>query len=279
MKLNNSAAGRAVASNSLASQPFPSKIWQSWRDDSESATDRTAGFSHQWQLINANWRYERITDWNNDAYVQINFNSIIGKLFTRIPDPILKADLLRYLILLHEGGVWADIDVYPIQPISSWIPKEYWSKANLVVGVENDHHKQPIWPGSPYSVQLCQYVVLSKPGHPAIRTLVSKVIDDLTKLLETKPPGSPITFEDVMSTTGPFAFTKAIMEYFEECTGVEHNGDELDNLDAPRLIGDVLVLPRDSFGWLSFDNTHMEGDPMILVKHIFMASWRGTHPG
>ncbi|KAJ4259629.1 hypothetical protein NW762_007559 [Fusarium torreyae] len=260
-------------------EPFPHKIWQSWKDDSENPIDRTVGFPHQWRAANPDWRYERITDTNINAYVLDRFDTNISDVFTSLQDPILKADFLRYLILWREGGVWADIDVYPHQPVSKWVPKPYQEKVNLVIGIENDHHKQPIWPGSPYSVQLCQYSVLAKPSHPAIETVVDQVTQDLKKLLASKQPGEAVSFEDVMATTGPFAFTKVLMDYFKEMTGVEHTGDELDRLAEPRLIGDVLVLPKDSFGWLPQENTHEKGDPNILVEHLFIGSWRDGHPG
>ncbi|KAH7368766.1 initiation-specific alpha-1,6-mannosyltransferase [Plectosphaerella cucumerina] len=262
----------------LTEQQFPSKIWQSWKDDSDDPTNRTIGFPRQWRIVNPGWRYERITDANIDAYVEDNFEDDIADLFVSLQDTILKADLLRYLILLREGGVWADIDVYPHQPISKWIPEEYRSSTNLVIGIENDHHKRPIWPGSPYSVQLCQYTVLAKPGHPIIRALVEQVVHDLRDLPEAGA-GGHTTFEQVMATTGPFAFTKALMGYFTNTTGVEHTGNELTSLEKPRLIGDVLVLPKDSFGWLPQEHTHEQGSEMILVEHLFIGSWRDSHPG
>ncbi|KAH8169664.1 glycosyltransferase sugar-binding region containing DXD motif domain-containing protein [Sarocladium implicatum] len=258
---------------------FPSKIWQSWKDDSEDPTERTKGFPRTWRTINPSWSYERITDAAMNDFVTSRFQSPISTTFTNLTDPILKADFLRYLILLHEGGVWADIDVLPHQPMDDWIPEEYRSDVNLVIGIENDHHKQPIWPKSPYSVQLCQYTVLAKPNHPALKTLVDQVTHGLETLLSNKKPGQAVTFAEVMGTTGPFAFTKALMDYFTEQTGVEHTGDELDRLEEPRLIGDVLVLPKDSFGWLPQEHTHEEGDPMILVEHLFIGSWRDGHPG
>lgn len=256
-----------------------------------------------WRETNPSWRYERLTDANMDSYVRsAGFDPSIADVFGNLTDPILKADFLRYLILLREGGVWADIDVKPHRPVSEWIPETYRGRGpnldadaatsttggvNLVVGIENDHHKKPIWPGSPYSVQLCQYTVLAKPGHPALAALVDKVAEDLRKLANSKTTRSArgasrrgaVTFEEVMATTGPFAFTKALMDYFEEMTGVEHTGDELDRLKEPRLIGDVLVLPKDSFGWLPQEHTHEAGDPMILVEHLFIGSWRQGHPG
>jgi mannosyltransferase OCH1-like enzyme len=211
-----------------------------------------------------------------DAYVSSNFEATVVQVFTSVHDPILKADYLRYLILLREGGVWADVDVLPHRPISEWIPEQYQHSVNLVVGIENDHHKQPIWPNSPYSVQLCQYTLLAKPNHPAMR----KVVDQVTQgLLYTLDRPGRFSFEDVMGTTGPFVFTQILMAYFGEQTGVEHTGDELDRLTEPRLIGDVLVLPKDSFGWLPQDHTHDRGDPSILVEHLFIGSWRDGHPG
>ncbi|KAL6411124.1 hypothetical protein AUP68_04820 [Ilyonectria robusta] len=266
-------------SQSLAAQPFPLKIWQSWKDDAEDPTDRTIGFPHQWRAVNPTWRYERITDANNDVYVRDHFDPAIWGVFKSLKDPILKADFLRYLILFGEGGVWADIDVFPLQPVSKWIPEEYQGNVSLVIGIENDHHKEPIWPGSPYSVQLCQYTVLAKPGHPALKVLVDQVAADLEQLVKSKQPGDDTTFEEVMATTGPFAFTKVMMDYFTNMTSVDHTGDEFDDLQEPRLIGDVLVLPKDSFGWLPQEHTHEKGDAMILVEHLFIGSWRDGHPG
>ncbi|RGP65476.1 hypothetical protein FSPOR_7273 [Fusarium sporotrichioides] len=268
-----------TSATTLKTEAFPHKIWQSWKDDSEDPTERTVGFPHQWRVVNPGWRYERITDANNDAYVLDRFDTNISDVFISLKDPILKADFLRYLILLREGGIWADIDVYPHQPVSKWIPKQYQGSVNLVIGIENDHHKKPIWPGSPYSVQLCQYSVLAKPNHPAIKTVVEQVTGDLKMLFASKKPGEGVSFEEVMSTTGPFAFTKVLMDYFKEMTGTEHTGDELDSLSEPRLIGDVLVLPKDSFGWLPHENTHEKGDPSILVEHLFIGSWRDSHHG
>lgn len=258
-------------------QSFPKKIWQSWKDDADDPTDRTVGFPHRWRMLNPQHRYERLTDANSDAYVKDNFAPDVSDLFLGLTDPILRADFLRYLVMVKEGGLWADIDVLPHQPISSWIPEEYLNVTNLVIGIENDHHKQPIWPDMPYSVQLAQYTILSKPRHPALVRLVRQVRHNLDELL--REPRQRISFEDVMATTGPFVFTKVLMEYFSEVSGKEHTGDELDNLQGPRLIGDVLVLPKDSFGWLPHEHSYENGDASIFVEHLFMGSWRSSHPG
>jgi mannosyltransferase OCH1-like enzyme len=217
-----------------------------------------------------------------DAYVTERFQSTdpnIVDVFTGLKDPILRSDLLRYLILLREGGVWADIDVLPHRPVAEWVPEQYRGRVNLVVGIETDHHKRPVWSGLPYSVVLAQFAVLAKPGHPALRVLVDRVVADLERLMDRKRPGDAITFEDVMATTGPFQFTDVLMQYFKNVTGVEQTGDDMDWMKEPKLIGDVLVLPKDSFGWLPHENTHPKDDPTVLVEHIFISTWRASHPG
>ena len=309
----------------LRARPFPAKIWQSWRDDAEDPTERTVGFPRAWRAANPGHRYERLTDGNAETWVrQAGFATSteeedsggsggVADLFAGLADPILRADLLRYLVMAREGGVWADVDVFPHRPIASWIPAGFRDHdnassvsrsrsgssrtVNLVVGIENDHHGQPIWPGQPYSVQLAQYVMLAKPGHPALEALVDQVCINLRALLESKEKKkqqkqkaagdgqqqqqqhAKTTFEEVMATTGPFAFTRVLMEYFAEVTGTEHTGKELTKLRHPVLIGDVLVLPKDSFGWLPHEHTHEKGHPSILVEHLFMGSWRADHPG
>ncbi|OTB10638.1 glycosyltransferase family 32 protein [Daldinia sp. EC12] len=268
-----------VESEPSPPEGFPRKIWQSWKDDSDDPTDRTVGFPHQWRVVNPQHRYERITDANGETFVAEHLHPATADLFSNFTDPILRADFLRYCVMLIEGGVWADIDVLPHRPISEWVPQQYLDKANLVVGIENDHHKRPIWRGSPYSVQLAQYTILAKPHHPAITKLVDRVKENLEKLFQSKKPGGIVTFEDVMATTGPFAFTEVLMDYFTNATGVKHTGDELDSLREPKLIEDVLVFPKDSFGWLPQEHYLEPGDPGILVEHLFIASWRGSHPG
>jgi alpha 1,6-mannosyltransferase len=101
---------RAARVDRISSEHFPSKIWQSWKDDSENPTPRTNGFPHQWRVLNPSFRYERLTDANMDAYVRARAHRslsdlVISDLFVSLTDPILKAEFLRYLILLYDGGV------------------------------------------------------------------------------------------------------------------------------------------------------------------------------
>jgi alpha 1,6-mannosyltransferase len=82
-----------------------------------------------------------MTDILGDIYVKETFKSRpeIIETYLALPIPILKADLLRYLLLHTEGGIWSDLDVSCEDvPIHDWIPAQYKKEASLVVGWEFD---------------------------------------------------------------------------------------------------------------------------------------------
>lgn len=103
-------------------------------------------------------------------------NTSVKQMWDLMPRFILKADLLRYLLLLNEGGTWSDMDTVPLMhrtnwtkdaiPLSALLPEERGilgrdklaptSPANwdalgalspepvrAVVGIENDPNQNP----------------------------------------------------------------------------------------------------------------------------------------
>lgn len=67
--------------------------------------------------MNSEYKYERLTEETEYAFIQDHFHhdSGIRKTYDLIKnDRILRADFLRYLILLIEGGVYTDVDTLPI---------------------------------------------------------------------------------------------------------------------------------------------------------------------
>ncbi len=56
-----------------------------------------------------------------------------------LPQPVLKADFFRYLILLARGGIYSDIDTTALKSAVEWVPSEVpRSTYGLVVGIEAD---------------------------------------------------------------------------------------------------------------------------------------------
>ena len=98
---------------SLPSTQFPRKIWQTSRTGPAGleADDRKA--IQSWVKINQKHRYEIVTQHSAESYVRDKFphRPDIAETFVDLQDPILRADLIRYLVLLGDGGVYSDLDV------------------------------------------------------------------------------------------------------------------------------------------------------------------------
>ena len=128
---------------------IPQKIWQSWKVDALHFEDRDLDRARTWARKNPNHRYELLTDNNAIPYVQQAFGCGPGGLcrpdivntYNALNDnlKIIQADLLRYIIMYVDGGLWADIDVEAIQSIRTFIPRALDQRdIDMVIGIETD---------------------------------------------------------------------------------------------------------------------------------------------
>jgi mannosyltransferase OCH1-like enzyme len=107
----------------IRSEKFPRKIWQSWKVDPTRFEHRDNERARTWTVKNPGYRYEVLTDDNADQYVEHHFGPLglnrpdIVNVYKSLNAKIIKSDLLRYLIMYVEGGVYADIDVEAIRPV------------------------------------------------------------------------------------------------------------------------------------------------------------------
>lgn len=112
-----------------------------------------------------------------------HFNTVHGFLSIRIP--IIKADLLLYLVLYHAGGVWNDLDVSCQLPYNGWVPKQYKGDASTVVGMEFDID---IWVH-----QFASWMIMAKPHS----SHMSKVVEDCLEGLQNRAKELGIGMQDL----------------------------------------------------------------------------------
>src|SRR5699024_237919 len=133
---------------------------------------------------NPQMRYEVITDSNEMTYVEEHFGPDgvnrpdIVEFYRNVKLPIIKADLLRYMILYAEGGVYADIDVEALKPFHRFLPERHNEEEyDLVVGIEVD---EPQFKDHPIlgqkSQSFCQWTIIAKPRHPVMLRLVENIM-------------------------------------------------------------------------------------------------------
>lgn len=276
-------------------QGFPKKIWQTWKTNPLQFEERDSSTARAWVQKNPDFRYEVLTDTNDVSYVEQHFGPggfnrpDIVDMYRNINATIIKADLLRYMVMYAEGGVYADIDVEALKPISRFIPDHRYAEEDIdmVIGVEID---QPQFKDHPIlgkkSQSFCQWTFMARPRLPVMLRLIETIMGWLAGLAqEQNVPVSEVVldFDQVISGTGPSAFTAAIIEEMNVNrpmgTG-EITWDVFHELDESKIVSRVLVLDVEAFaagqGHSDSGNHNARG---ALVKHHYHASnWPSRHP-
>ena len=268
----------------LESNEFPRKIWQTGRTSAVGLEEKDRVVIQSWVKLNRKHRYEIITQHSAESYVRERFGHRrdIEETFTDLQDPILRADLIRYLVLLGDGGVYSDIDTKALKPIEEWVPSAFKKHANVVVGVEYDKLEGGRWVDWTLDLQFCTWAMMAQPGHPIMQTTVERVIGRIRKLAQKQGKtvsGIKTSFQDVLDTTGPALFTEAVFEGLSYSTGTNFTWHNVTGLLTPRLVGDVLILPINAFGsGQSHSHSGSPEEDSALVQHLFRGSWKSDHP-
>lgn len=143
-----------------------------WSSDGKSAP--SAWFA-KWSQMGFEPKF--LDDAGAEDWIKTHYdNTSVKAMWDSMPRIILKADLLRYLLLLDEGGTWSDMDTVPLMhrtnwtkdalPLSSILPEDkgIFGRASLastqrairaasaaasrqpvraVIGIENDPNENP----------------------------------------------------------------------------------------------------------------------------------------
>lgn len=257
---------------------FPAYIWQTWKYTPANGEFTFRDQEASWTELHPGFVHEVITDQVAVHLMRLLYASVpeVIEAYNALPEPVLKADFFRYLILFARGGIYSDIDTFAIRSALEWIPDSVPRESiGLVVGIEADPDR-PDWQDW-YSrrIQFCQWTIQSKPGHPVLRDIVTRITEET---LRRKKEGVFVTKEkSVMEFTGPAVWTDTIFDYFNDPRyfDVEKSSANITYLnftgiEAPKKVGDVVVLPITSFspgvkqmGAKDYD------DPMAFVKHDF----------
>ncbi|KAH0171208.1 glycosyltransferase family 32 protein, partial [Aureobasidium melanogenum] len=275
----------------LESKKFPRKIWQSWKVDPTRFETRDVERARTWTVKNPGYRYEVLTDDNADYYVEHHYGPMglnrpdIISVYKSLNAKIIKQDLLRYLIMYVEGGLYADIDVEAIRPIKRFIPKIYDEvDVDMVIGIEVD---EPAFASHPVlgskAQSFCQWTFMCKPRLPVMIRLVENIMKWLHEL--SRKQDKPISelhldFNEVLTGTGPSAFTIAILAEMSKTVGRNVAWDRFTELTEAKLVGGILVLPVEAFaaGTGHSDSGNHKGKGALVKHHFHASSWPTNHP-
>jgi mannosyltransferase OCH1-like enzyme len=270
---------------------FPRKIWQTWKVDPLEFEERDLTVARTWVSKNPGHRYEVLTDQNDMYYVETNFGPLglnrpdIVFVYRTLTAKIIKADLLRYLVLYMEGGIYTDIDVEALRPIDRFVPTRYAEKdIDMVIGVEID---EPDWVDHPIlgskSRSFCQWTFMAKARQPVMMRLIDGILAWLHNL--SKKQGVPISdltldFDEVISGTGPSAFTEAVLAEMSEKAGKPITWDTFHDMTESKLVGGFLVLTVEAFaaGQGHSDSGNHDARAALVKHHYHASKWPTNHP-
>lgn len=177
-----------------------------WSSDGKPAP---AAWFAKWKQMGFEPKF--LDDAGAENWIQSHFaNSSVKQMWDSMPRFILKADLLRYLLMLEEGGTWSDIDTVPLMhrtnwtkdavPIASVLPEDSGifgragSAAALspepvraIIGIENDPNENynprnfferlrflPMRRHRP--LQFVQWTLHAAPNHPIMLDVLRRIL-------------------------------------------------------------------------------------------------------
>ena len=222
--------------------------------------------------MNSGFTYKLYSDDDMEKFVKDYYPDLFGGY--ALLRPIQRSDFFRYLILYHEGGYYADCDVYCNLPITIWPrifelqePLGFICGLEMIVDVSKPDWKQ--WWAREY--QITQWTFASAPGHGILRVSIDKILSYINKygpkIVQTGP---------ILRSTGPGIWSDAIREFVELNYDVKFGSGELTPegfKHKGHQIGDIAILSTDAFGFHSARARQSRAE-LILVQHQFQGSWK-----
>lgn len=245
--------------------------------------------------LNAGYGYELLSDATATDYIHKFFPADADLLNTwaKVDDYILRADLIRYIALLGDGGIYSDMDTDCTRPIADWLSPDLEEAADVVVGIEWDQRAEHAHKDRADAAQFCSWTIMAKPGSKHMRHVVDVTLE---KLRGAEHEGSirAANESEVLRLTGPRAsfllfvvsrtslvltcwsqgFTDALFRSMSLETGDPITATNISGLTSPKLFGSVLVMPISSFAsGQDHEGSMAWGNEQQLLSH----HWSGFH--
>jgi alpha 1,6-mannosyltransferase len=230
-----------------------------------------------WLPIDGPWTYSFVSTESGEKFIRDHFpgNADLLKVYTGLQMPVMKSDLLRYVLLAGYGGVYADGDVGLTRRIEDWVPKEHRNVTKALFGIERDSAKGgPVW-----KTTFAQYALMSGKGHAIMVNMVNHIVETIMRVSGGDPSKMATKESDIVEISGPRGFTAIVYKHLSEQVGRPIDYHDVSNITAPKLFGDTLIMPINAFGAGQSHSGSGSNSPDELARHLFKGTWRGHSGG
>lgn len=172
------------------------------------------------QKKNPNWDYRFYDDEAVLSYIQKHDDGRILTAYQRI-NPVYgaaKADLFRYLVLYHEGGVYLDIKstcIYPldkvIRPDDTFIVTQWQNE----IGQNEEGAGKFLYLTKELGIkdgEYQQWFIICEKHSPIMKHVLDSVVDNILSYRAWHYGFHSYGKRGVLFVTGPVAYTKAVHE-------------------------------------------------------------------
>jgi mannosyltransferase OCH1-like enzyme len=210
---------------------IPKIIHQTWKDT--NIPSKWIMSSNMWRKLHPDWEYILWTDKMIRDYIEIGYPQYL-KLYDSYKHNIQRVDMIRYFILKDFGGIYSDLDLYPIENIEKWF--------------KDDNDVYLVFSANVYGCFTNSFMA-SKKGAPIWN-------DALLNLHNKVPWFCLIKHLEIMYSTGPMFLTEVAKKY-KHIIGLlpnkcfmAYNSNENINKKKP----DALLIPLKGKSWNSIDS-------------------------
>jgi mannosyltransferase OCH1-like enzyme len=240
---------------------IPRIIHQTWK--TADVPERWRAWQQSWRKYHPDYEYRYWTDSDNRAFIAESYPGFLP-IYDGYRLGVHRADMVRYFIVRHFGGVYVDMDFESLKPLDTLLKGK-----RLLFGLEPASHaaRAPVLRRG-LSRIVCNAFIASEPGHPFWDFF-------LPRLAVAKDE------DDVLDATGPFVLTRACDDYPRPEDVSIASADLLYPIDneKDRTVSDAELRRRlaDAFAIHHWQGTWVR-DAILLDARIRLSRNRAARP-
>lgn len=211
----------------------PKIIHQTWKN--HEIPEHWKISQEEWKRLHPGWVYKLWTDEDNRNLIKNKYSWFLP-IYDAYPHVIQRVDVARYFILYEYGGVYSDLDIYPIKPIDEYVSgteEAYFSLSSNYRCFTNS-------------------IMASKKGAP----FWLEVFEEL-KIGKIPFPANLSRHFTIMCTTGPMMLDKVILKHYNTLGFLPvgfRNYATNERIDLANLKPNTITLPLVGSSWCGFDS-------------------------